>query len=80
MKRLSAILAILVLFSPALARLYFQLALALCRATGSPPSLLLHPLDFLGAEDVPELSFFPGMGKPAAWKLAKVEETLDVLQ
>ena len=34
-------------FSPALALVYFRMALMLCRATGTPPSLLLHPLDFM---------------------------------
>ena len=35
------------------------------------PSLLLHPLDFLGADDGLEpLKFFPGMGIPARIKLA----------
>ena len=50
-------------YSPALALLYFRLALWLCRLTGTQPSLLLHPLDFLTQEDVPELAFFPGMNR-----------------
>ena len=29
--------------------------------TGTNPSLLLHPLDFMGREDCPALAFFPGM-------------------
>ena len=58
-------------YSPALARLYFATALTLCRLTGVQPSLLLHPLDFLGADDGLEpLKFFPGMGIPANTKLA----------
>jgi hypothetical protein len=65
--------------SPGLARLYFRSALQLCRLGGAQPSLLLHPLDFLGAEDAPELSFFPGMDLPVAAKLAVVGECLDVL-
>jgi peptidoglycan-N-acetylglucosamine deacetylase len=48
-------------FSRPVALLYFRLALLLCRITRTQPSLLLHPLDFLGREDVPELAFFPGM-------------------
>jgi len=43
------------------------------------PSILLHPLDFLGKEDVPELAFFPAMGLPAKRKLAVVERLLDLL-
>jgi hypothetical protein len=66
--------------SPSLARLYFRSALALCRLGGAQPSLLLHPLDLLGGEDAPELSFFPGMGLPASAKLAVVGECLDALE
>ncbi len=66
-------------FAPRLALLYFRTALALCRATGTGVSLLLHPLDFLGAEDAPELAFFPAMRRPAAEKIALVGEALRLL-
>jgi hypothetical protein len=66
-------------FAPWLARLYFRVALAMCRLTGQAPSILLHPLDFLGKEDVPSLSFFPGMNLSAADKLACAEHYLDKL-
>jgi peptidoglycan-N-acetylglucosamine deacetylase len=36
---------------PALARRYFRLALALCERRGVAPSLLLHPLEFIGGQD-----------------------------
>jgi hypothetical protein len=48
-------------FSPLAARSYFRTALLACKATGIEPSLLLHPLDFLGSDDVAGLAFFPGM-------------------
>ena len=32
-----------------------------CRVARVAPSILLHPLDFLGGDDVRSLSFFPGM-------------------
>ncbi len=67
-------------FSRHLASLYFRIALTLCRVLRVEPSLLLHPLDFLGAEDEQDLSFFPGMTMPAADKLAIVERALDQLQ
>lgn len=67
-------------FSPALALLYFRLALGLCKLTRTQPSLLLHPLDFLGQEDVPELAFFPGMTLPTAKKLATLSKAIDLLQ
>ncbi len=57
-------------FSRALALFYWKLALTMCRLTGTQPSLLLHPLDFLGKEDCPELAFFPAMQGPSAPKLA----------
>jgi hypothetical protein len=66
-------------YSRAAARNYFRLALAACRTSGTRPSILLHPLDFLGKEDCPSLAFFPGMDLPLARKLAAVEELLDLL-
>lgn len=66
-------------YSSSLARHYFRAALALCRMSGVEPSLLLHPLDFLGADDVRELAFFPGMNMPAARKLEAVSDALAAL-
>jgi peptidoglycan-N-acetylglucosamine deacetylase len=66
-------------FSPRLAIAYFRTALWLCRVTGTPPSVLLHPLDFLGADDVSELSFFPAMNLPAERKLRVVSEAIGLL-
>jgi peptidoglycan/xylan/chitin deacetylase (PgdA/CDA1 family) len=65
--------------SPALARSFFRFAVSVCRATKTPMSLLLHPLDFLGKEDAPELSFFPAMGMPAEKKLAIASDVLEAL-
>jgi hypothetical protein len=62
--------------SKALMRFYLRAALRLCRATGTEPSFLLHPLDLLGAEDVPDLAFFPGMDLDAASKRAVFETVL----
>jgi hypothetical protein len=64
-------------FSPILAKTYFRIALELCSITGSGLSLLLHPLDFLGNEDVTALSFFPGMDLGAPRKLEFVSDILD---
>jgi peptidoglycan-N-acetylglucosamine deacetylase len=66
-------------FSPALALLYFRIALWLCQLTGTQPSLLLHPTDFLGHEDVPELSFFPGMNLKSEKKLVLLSKALKLL-
>jgi peptidoglycan/xylan/chitin deacetylase (PgdA/CDA1 family) len=65
-------------FSPVLAFAYFRLALALCRFTRTEPSLLLHPLDFLGGDDEADLSFFPAMQVPSGTKLRFVERVLDM--
>lgn len=59
-----------------LAQRYLKLALTLCRLGGVQPSLLLHPLDFLGADEVADLAFFPGMELSGARKRAWVEDYL----
>jgi peptidoglycan-N-acetylglucosamine deacetylase len=66
-------------FSAAAARAYFATALRWCSAARVEPSVLLHPLDFLGPEDAPSLAFFPAMRLSAAHKLECVEECLDAL-
>ena len=48
-------------FSTLLMFFYLRIALTLCRITQTEPSFLLHPLDLLSGEQVPELAFFPGM-------------------
>ena len=67
-------------FSPLLARTYFEIALRLCRLTDVEPSILLHPLDFLGAEDVPSLAFFPAMRTSAARKIEMVDHCFARMQ
>jgi len=66
-------------FSRSLALLYFNAALRACRLTGTPVSLLLHPLDFLGAEDEPDLSFFPAMGLASRKKVEIVSDCLEAM-
>jgi peptidoglycan/xylan/chitin deacetylase (PgdA/CDA1 family) len=51
-------------YSPAAARAYFRAALAACRVARLAPSVLLHPTDFLFAEDVPVMEFFKAMKLP----------------
>jgi hypothetical protein len=65
--------------SPALSRAYFSAALALCRATRTQPSILLHPLDFLGGDDVKELAFFPAMSLSGREKTERAAGFLDRL-
>ncbi len=48
-------------FSSKLMKTYLHTALTLCRITKTEPSFLLHPLDLIGGDKLPELAFFPGM-------------------
>jgi hypothetical protein len=66
-------------FSPALARAYFRAALRLCRLTGTEPSILLHPLDFMGKDDDGDLAFFPAMGMVSGTKLEVVSRALEAM-
>lgn len=66
-------------FSERLACVYWAAALRLCRLRGVAPSLLLHPLDFLGAGEIRGLAFFPGMGLPGAEKIRRVSAYLAAL-
>jgi peptidoglycan-N-acetylglucosamine deacetylase len=66
-------------FSLKLALSYFRFALTLCQARDVQVSLLLHPLDFLGREDVQDLSFFPAMRLPREQKLEVVSGVLNCL-
>ncbi len=66
-------------YSTFVAMLYFRIALLLCRVTGTQPSILLHPLDFLGREDEKDLSFFPAMNLPAEKKLNLMSRVLAML-
>ncbi len=66
------------LLSPHLAELYFRMALTLCKLTAVQPSLLLHPLDFLGCDDVQELDFFPAMNLPYEKKIQFVRKVIRI--
>ena len=59
-----------------LAKAYFKTALRLCRLRGVEPSLLLHPLDFLGGDDIDALKFFPAMKMSGVEKVEICEELL----
>jgi peptidoglycan-N-acetylglucosamine deacetylase len=68
------------LVSPYVARTGFRLFLTLADWTDTRPSILLHPLDFLGPGEVPEVMFFPAMRMPAERKMAIVDGVFDTLQ
>lgn len=65
-------------FSRKLALSYFHAALRLCRVSSVSPSLLLHPLDFLGADDRVGLDFFPAMQLSSKQKMGFLSEALEV--
>ncbi|MGI9429523.1 MAG: polysaccharide deacetylase family protein [Bythopirellula sp.] len=66
-------------YSRWLALTYWRMALLLCRLMRVEPSLLLHPLDFMGCDDDSDLAFFPAMQSPAAEKVALVGDVIDLL-
>jgi hypothetical protein len=39
----------------------------------------MHPLDFLGGDEIGELEFFPGMHTDGATKRRRIGEYLDIL-
>ena len=65
--------------SPSLAIAYFRCALELCRLTGTEPSILLHPLDFIDERECPELRFFPAMSLKADVKVGIVDKAVRML-
>ncbi len=58
---------------------YMAAANLMCRVAGVGPSMLLHPLDFLGGDKVSELSFFPGMNLDTAFKLDFFDHVMEHL-
>ena len=66
-------------FSRAAAMTYFRAALRLCQWRSVEPSLLLHPLDFLGCDDDQDLSFFPAMNLPSGRKIELVRDMIALL-
>jgi peptidoglycan-N-acetylglucosamine deacetylase len=61
-------LGFLATYSMSIAKLYFTMAMMACRVAGIAPSFLLHPLDFMGSDEIDGLEFFPGMKVPGAKK------------
>jgi hypothetical protein len=66
-------------YSESAALAYFRTALKFCDLRAIEPSILLHPLDFLGGDDDGDLAFFPAMNLPAARKLKLAAKVLDLL-
>ena len=66
-------------YSRLLATAYLKAAILMCQLTRTEPSLLLHPLDFLGADDDSDISFFPGMDVGSSRKLEWMNGFFDTL-
>lgn len=67
-------------YSKALANIYTGMSIGMCRVTRTEPSLLLHPLDFMGVEDNTGLEFFPAMSMPVEVKLELMDGFFSMLQ
>jgi len=66
--------------SERLMKTYLQVAIKFCKLSKTQPSFLLHPLDLIGEDHVPQLSFFPGMNIKSEQKLKVFETCLQILK
>jgi hypothetical protein len=66
--------------SPFLMREYLSIAIAFCKMTKTSPSFLLHPLDIISGDLVPELKFFPGMNVKSDKKINLFLEVINKLK
>lgn len=65
---------------------YLSFSLFLCKLTKTSPSVLLHPLDLISGDKIPQLAFFPGMNIPTEKKvevfkyaLSRIKKSFDIL-
>jgi peptidoglycan-N-acetylglucosamine deacetylase len=56
---------------------YLQTAISFCKLTKTEPSFLLHPLDLIGGDLIPELKFFPGMELSSNYKTELFEIVME---
>ena len=59
---------------------YLQTAVSLCKLTKTEPSFLLHPLDIIGGDLIPDLKFFPGMELSSSYKLDLFEMVIEKMK
>ena len=67
-------------YNEALANFYFRFVVGMCKLTGTQPSILLHPLDFIGCDDTEELSFFPAMRMESSKKIRVMDKVFEILK
>ncbi len=63
-----------------LMKVYLRFCIMMCKITKTQPSYLLHPLDLMGKDHVPELEFFPGMNIKSERKLEIFEIAVNTLK
>lgn len=66
--------------STVLMKMYLHFAIFMCKITRTQPSYLLHPLDLIGKDHVPQLEFFPGMNVLSPRKLEVFETAMKILK
>jgi len=66
--------------SVGLMKIYLRFSMFMCKITRTSPSYLLHPLDLIGSEHAPELSFFPGMNVQTEKKVEIFETTMKMMK
>ncbi|MEM9412046.1 MAG: polysaccharide deacetylase family protein [Planctomycetota bacterium] len=66
-------------YSSLTADAYFWSALNCYRIANLSPSFLLHPTDFLGSDDEPDLDFFPGMKVSSIQKNIRIKSYLQAM-
>lgn len=67
-------------YSFSLMKIYLSFSLWMCKITKTPPSILLHPLDLISGDKVPQLAFFPGMDIPTEKKVRVFRYALKRIQ
>ena len=68
-------------FSESIGMAYFRFAMFVCAAVGVEPSMLFHPLDFMGSDDKrPSVQFFPGMKKTSKEKIRILDKCISVIK
>jgi peptidoglycan/xylan/chitin deacetylase (PgdA/CDA1 family) len=66
--------------SEGLMKMYLRFSIFMCKITNTTPSYLLHPLDLIGSDHVPELAFFPGMNIQSEKKVKIFETSMTILK
>jgi hypothetical protein len=66
--------------SKKLMKAYLWFAIMMCKTTKTAPSYLLHPLDLIGGDDIPQLAFFPGMNMRSEKKLEVFKTAMTMLK